>query len=529
MPGKPFPIDQAKIVQITKVDPKKIVLDPLAIPNLETKTGTPGQGAPAMPIEPSKFMGAGAPLIAIDGDVLDVGSVSLMKLTVGGSFLPNLSFTFNDNDQKYKGSRVLGDSTVVSLFLRGPGDDKFYKPVRIDFNVTSFQEIGADTTTYKVSGNMRIPSLYRDTCTSLKDTSFNALLKISNSYGLGFASNVESTTDDMVWINPTDYPIDFIESISKSAYLDEESFFTVFVDQFYNMNFVEVNRLFNHDGTVSVAKNYGTVDFSANPTGYPKTGNEGVNYPQIYGNYEGFQGSGKYVREYSPFNRANQITNNTGYRKFNQYYDMIEKKFISEYAEALSNTGNDATVLLKGRYVPDKTNPESFVREYEKGDASTPIDKVLNFKMKYLGKQCDNMHKNFFYSNVFNSQNLKEIDKFGIEILLDQLDQTITMYDRIFVTIFSYGTPAASATLNNEVLNKVMNPGLAGQLAQSTELKKIIDSFQNPQDGNSSAVLSDTYTGVYVVTGIKYEYDLRKDQSIKTRVTLSRRDYSPAP
>ena len=119
---------------------------------------------------------------------------------------------------------------------------------------------------------MRVPNRYRDACNSFKETSFNTLLKLSNQYGLGFASNVESTEDEMIWINPTDYPIDFIESIAKSAYLDEESFFTVFVDQFYNLNFVEMNRLFNHDGTVSVAKNYGALDFSANPTGYPKTG-----------------------------------------------------------------------------------------------------------------------------------------------------------------------------------------------------------------------------------------------------------------
>ncbi len=529
MPGTPFPIDKAKIVQITKVDAKKIVLDPLVIPNLETKTGTPGQGASAMPIEPSKFMGAAFPLIAIDGDVLDVGSLNLMRLTIGSSFLPNLSFTFTDRDKKFKGSRTLGDGTVISLFLRGPGDDKYYKPVRIDFNVNSFQEIGGDITTYKISGGMRIPNLYRDSCNSLKDTSFNALLKLSNQYGLGFASNVESTEDEMIWINPTDYPIDFIESIAKSSYLDEESFFTVFVDQFYNMNFVELNRLFNHDGSVSVAKNYGTVDFSANPTGYAKTGNEGVNWPQIYGNNEGFQGSGKYVRSYSPFNNASQISNATGYRKFGQYYDIIQKKFVSEYAEALSNTGNDQAVLLKGRYVPDPANPEKFIREYEKGDAKTPVDKVLNYKVKYLGKQCDNMHKNYFYSAVFNSQNSKEIEKFGMEMVLDQLDQTITLYDRVFVTIFNYGVEASSATQNNEVLKKVMKPGLAGQLAQSSELKKIIDGFQNSEEGNAAAVLSDTYTGVYVVTGIKYEYDVRKDQGIKTIVTLSRRDYQPAP
>ena len=64
MAGKPYPIEKAKIVQITKVDPKKIKLDPLVIPNLETKAGTPGSGAPAMPISPSKLMGNGMPLIA---------------------------------------------------------------------------------------------------------------------------------------------------------------------------------------------------------------------------------------------------------------------------------------------------------------------------------------------------------------------------------------------------------------------------------------------------------------------------------
>lgn len=526
--AKPYPIDKAKIIQITKVDSNKIKLDPLVIPNLETKTGTPGQGAPAMPVSLSKFMGNAQPLIAIGGDICDVDAIQEMTLSVGSSFLPVLNFTVADQNRKYKGSRALGDSEVISLFLRGPGDDKFYKPIRIDFDLTSFQEISSRVTTYSISGKMRIPDLYRDACTSIKGTSFDAVLKLANQYGLGFASNVTETRDEMTWINPTDYPIEFIQSIAKSAYFDEESFFTVFVDQFYNMSFVELNRIYDHDGSVSVVKNYGAIDFSANPTGYSSAENKGVDLPQIYGNNESFQGKGKYIKAYSPFNRANEITKESGYRKFSQYYDVKEKTFISEYVEALSNNGNDQAILLKGRYVPDNKNPEKFVREYEKGDAKTPPEKQLNYKIKYLGKLGENSHKNFLYSAVFNSQNMKEINKFGMEITLDHLDQTITMYDRVFLTIFSYGIEGASATLNNKILERVMKPGLAGQLAKASSLKSIIDGFQNSDNGGGAAVLSDTYTGVYVVTDIKYMYDVR-NPGIRTTVTLSRRDFQPAP
>lgn len=528
MPGQPFPIEKAKIMQITKVDPKKIKLDPLTLPNLENAQGTPGQGAPAMPLDPSKFMGAAVPFIAIGNDMLDVTAVREMTLNIGTSFLPSINFLFRDLDRKYKGSVTLGDGEVVSLFLRGPGDDKFYKPVRMDFDISSFYEISGDITTYSVTGQMRVPNLFRDACTSIKGTSFNAVLNLANQYGLGFASNVTETKDEMTWINPTDFPIDFIESIAKSAYFDEESFFTVFIDQFYNINFVELNRIFDHDGSVSVVKNYGAIDFSANPTGYAKADNGGVDWPQIYANHENFQGTGKYVREFKPFNRMSEITKESGYRKFSQFYDVSQKQFISEYVEALSNTGNDQAVLLKGRYVPDDKNPQQFVREFEKGDAKTPVDKVLNYKIKYLGKLGDNTHKNFVYSAVFNSQNLKEIEKFGLEITLDQLDQTITMFDRIFVMIFNYGSEAQSATKNNEVLEKVMKPGLAGQLAKSSQLKELVDSFQNDQNTANPIVMSDTYSGVYVVTGIKYEYS-PNFMSIKTRITVSRRDYLPAP
>jgi hypothetical protein len=481
-----------------------------------------------MNLLPSKFMGNGMPLLALDGDVLDIGSILNMRLVIGNSFLPTLNFTFTDNDKKYKGSRTLGDGVVVSLFLRGPGDDTFYKPVRIDFDLTSFQEIGGNNT-YSIFGKMRIINLYKDTCISITGTSFNALLQLANQYGIGFASNITETFDEMTWINPTDYPIDFIKSIADNAYSDEESFFTVFIDQYYNLNYVELNRLYNHDGSVSVVKNYGSVDFSGNPSGYAAGENKGVDWPQIYGNYEGFQGSGKYIRKYSPFNKANEITKVAGYRKFSQHYDMNEKKFISEYVEALSNTTDNQAILLKGRYISDNSNPQTFVREFEKGDANTQSDNVLNYKIKYLGKQGTNVHKNYVYSAVFNSQNIKEINKFGIEITLDQLDQTITMYDRIFLTIFSYGYPGASATQNNKILEKVMPSGLANQLAKASVLKSIVDSFQNSEESGASAVLSDAYTGIYIVTGISYEFDLTKDQAIKTKVTLSRRDYLPAP
>jgi len=66
---------------------------------------------------------------------------------------------------------------------------------------------------YTITGSLFIPGLYGDTIKSLpKLKSIDALKKIAQELKLGFATNEESTNDEMTWINPNTTVANFIKN-----------------------------------------------------------------------------------------------------------------------------------------------------------------------------------------------------------------------------------------------------------------------------------------------------------------------------
>jgi hypothetical protein len=79
---------------------------------------------------------------------------------------------------------------------------------------------------YTITGSLFIPGLYGDTIKALpKLKSIDALKKIAQDLKLGFATNEESTDDEMTWINPNTTVANFIKNITDRAYKNENSFF----------------------------------------------------------------------------------------------------------------------------------------------------------------------------------------------------------------------------------------------------------------------------------------------------------------
>ena len=96
---------------------------------------------------------------------------------------------------------------------------------------------------YTITGSLFIPGLYGDTIKALpKLKSIDALKKIATDLKLGFATNEESTNDEMTWINPNSTVANFIKNITDRAYKNETSFFTSFIDVNYILNFINVDE-----------------------------------------------------------------------------------------------------------------------------------------------------------------------------------------------------------------------------------------------------------------------------------------------
>jgi hypothetical protein len=491
---------ELRILQITKPE---IVLDQIKHDDLDNSTNNK--------YDLSKTWGFAFPLIKINGKMYTDSDIDFFQLNVSG-FLPTLTLTVVDLHNQFKNRNFPMAGAVISVFIRGAGDDKIFKPIRIDFDTTSITPFGGVTGRggiFRMVGKMRIPNLFKDTCGYFTGTSFNTLLEISKKMQLGFASNVTDTGDSMTWINPTDTTARFVQDITASAYLDEESFFGTYVDPYYLLNFVELNRLYQDTGDIEQSFNFSASDVSS----YIKNVEDSQGEANVLTNHPDIRGTARYFDAFNSFNNTSRITTDHGYFRFEQHYDVESKEFISEFIDPFA-TDDPNKVTLKGRGV-------GF---YDKGSEAAPefTFKERDFKTKYLGKQGSNMHPQFNYSMILNFQNQLEIQKYGLVVTLNTVNPALHRFQRIFLLIYEFGKSETSAT--NEDLNKAQNRA-ASEGAQSTDYK----TSNSGERGEQTQSVNQSLSGFYVISEISYKYDSTVSDNISMELVLSRRDLVASP
>lgn len=491
---------ELRILQITKPD---IVLDQIKHDDLENSTNNK--------YNLSKMWGFAFPLIKINGKLYTSSDIDFFQLN-SSAFLPTLTLTVVDIHDQFKNRNFPMAGAVISVFIRGAGDDKIFKPIRIDFDTISIIPFGGVVGRggmFKMTGKMRIPNLFKDTCDFYSGTSFNALLEISQKMKLGYASNVTDTSDSMTWINPTDTTARFVQDITASAYLDEESFFGSYVDPYYLLNFVELNRLYQDTSDIEQSFNFSASDVSS----YVKTLEDSQSEANMLTNHPEMRGTTRYLDTFNSYNNTSKITTDHGYFRFEQHYDVESKEYINEFVDPFATDDPDK-VTLKGRGV-------GF---YDKGSEAVSEFSFENrdYKTKYLGKQSSNMHSQFNYSMILNFQNQLEIQKYGLVVYLNAVNPALHRFQRIFVLIFDFGRSKTSAT--NEELNKAQNRE-PSEGAQSTEYK----TKNSGEFGEQTQSVNQALSGFYVISEISYTYDSLISDNISMELVLSRRDLIASP
>jgi hypothetical protein len=214
------------------------------------------------------------------------------------------------------------------------------------------------------------------------------------------------------------------------------------------------------------------------------------------------QGGVRYLGKYQMNNRAGEISNANGYKRYAQWWTLPDKEFISEFVDPL--TGNTpGTIKLKGRYI----GPVG--EKIPEGIADTQT------RYKYLGKQSENVHDEFMYSVVQNYQNNQEIHKMGMTVELDAINPALVRYSRIYCYIVEY------AKAMDEVLTNTREDGGA-----DPEPNAATRNTTGEQDAVSEYVVNEFLTGFYVIGGL--EYILTTPGQMRMRLHLLRREFFPS-
>lgn len=490
-----------------------IELDPFDIVDIES-----GKDPWKNNTKASKVTGGLYPAIRINEYDFQQNDVRFFNLTIG-NFLPELRVAVTDSKGVFNLGSYPKDGDVLMLYIRS-ADEEVYKPIRMDFDIINVEappvsnvSQGAPRTnesnpsltpvTYTFECRVKVPDLFTEKCKGYdENTWFNHLEEISTELKIGFASNVEDTSDSMSRICAYDTNAKFIIDHTKTSYKSDNHFFTSYIDPYYYMNLVDINNQLQYDpnledSLVSLMNDLSEMAGRDEPA---------IADTKLYlTNLEkGATGTDKYIEAYALINNAAEVTLLNGYKRTIQYYDDSDKEYRQFKIDPLTSENLPLDLHpLRGRMDEDRYKSE--------------------VKYKYLGNQSSivsngNTHENFLYTQIHNYQNQRELDKLFLIVELQKANMSLYCWQKIPIII--YETDAKRTEILKKREENQKDIGAEPAVKQG-------DDGDSPKEMYGAPKVNEFLTGIYAIGQIEYTYS-RGFAGIKQKLRLVRREW-PLP
>jgi len=491
-----------------------IKVDPLMIEDQESdeaRASLAGGVDPDLLNENSARAGAWMPMVAVRSIMFDKTEIKYLNVSLG-SKIPRVTLTIKDSAQKFNINFPL-DGDVISVYLRPPDKDN-QRPIRIDFDILSINS-SPSTQSYTFSGIMKIPGFFGEVCRSFPSaSSFDHLMDVCESVGLGFASNETTMDDAMKRICAFETYETFVSQSVQNCFKNDDSFFTWFIDPYYYLCLVNVNKQFSLEDKLDEIN----LSYSV-----PLAGIEGQQGTQdtikgslVLTNKLEMNGMNTFIEQFSLENKSANVWIENGYKRQVQYYDMEadDPTYVRNFIDPLTTPGSEnEQILMKGRRDEDT---------YKR-----------SIKYKWIGNQFSNtngghVHDNYIFARVLNFQNLMEVEKMSLKVNLAGMNFYLSKYARVPVLIYQSGQNSKNAQLlkkRDEDLGETHdsdpNKTQAFNAASSVGPDGSQDGL-NPTDQVKNEFLS----GYYVISSIDYKYT--PPGPVKQSLVLVRREW-PIP
>lgn len=465
-----MPSDQIIINNFAKTS---IRLDELVVPN---RSGADNIDEPLLQDADEKSFGAYRPVVFINGYYVEkyMSYFSMEMLDI----IPVIRFNFTMKNPLFISVNYPKDGDIVSVYIRSWVD--VYKPIRMDFNILSVKsgqsaDPEGNLIEFSVLAEARIPGLYSEVSKAFRArTSYETLFDVSQDLDLGFSSNDPDLIDSMTWICPNLSYYDFIKEVASRSYKDDRSFFKVWVDPYYNLNFVNLNnQLTATDYVQQVKVIRGMSNNTANDTSFQGLELEAQEMPLALTNQKGSNDIPLYISNYTLVSNAGNIANNRGYIQEIQFYDdgLETDNYVDRYIKytiesVTSESVGENQVLQKGRPKEDL-----YQREIRKGWYGS-----LN---SYNG-DGGGVHENFIQALVQNEINVDELSKFTLRVETKPYYAGFYRGQAIPVLIY----------VNDQGIRK-QNVGISENQKPQDEINPVLDQF---------------LSGIYVLDGIEIIY-----------------------
>ncbi|CAG7580904.1 MAG: putative hydrolase [uncultured marine phage] len=338
--------------------------------------------------------------------------------------LPTIKLVFTDTLNLMTDDGFPLDDSKIKVFLNSRTPS--LRPIFMEFKIVNFSR--GINNTFTIEGVCNVNKFFlREFEAYTEMTSFECLQEFARKSQLGFNSNVGESDDRMNWINPGKRGLEFVKDVVATSYRSDESFIWCYVDYYYNLNYIDVEEALKIDITdQSQVKNSGLEAINQ------VTNNKEEVSKLWLSNDPSMDQTNQYFDEWKIVNNSTSISLQNGYLNKAKFYDINNKDYLIFDIDSITSEG-DKSIIMKGS-PQDMEFFENHVRP------------------TYVGRiDTDNMHENYNYSIVQNEQNIKDLQKIGVVIKLNQPNYNLYRYQKIKV-VFSgaVSTPSASQ-INNRL------------------------------------------------------------------------------
>jgi hypothetical protein len=497
---------------------KNIQFDEISIPNPDSPTSTPN-GPDGDKAE--QTAGLQYPIIRINDKVFARKEILEMTL-MSTSLLPSISVTLQFFDTQFISKNMPKDGDILSLFLRQSNNALQY--IRCDFLITSCSvnkyKQDSENKVY-VQGSLFIPGFNSTNQVFAHiGTSKEVIREIAIKYGIGFAFNDYENTNDMQnWFACYESMPSFISEITPHIWKDETSFFKVWIDFYYNLCFVNVNKF------LLSTENKEEVDITilSNATNLYNLAKEDQStenttlMPKLLSNMSQLRNTPFYITKWEPVNHSTAVSLSSGYTNIS--YNFIHNQNIMNNAlvdsfqslvniPAYDQNKTDSYIVLRGRTTYNENeNPENEQKRVNYDYVNTYIKREWrgveymldpNNTSKNSDTWTGNVHKNYSRAVNHNKINNAELTKMYIIVTCDGFNTQIMRGERVPVYLIHANIVDETQVNNSE-----------------TDIQRDANRF---------------YSGYYIVDNIIYTYNpLNKGtNAFSTQFVLTRREW-PTP
>jgi len=468
----------------------------------------------------SRENGATAPSVHINKHKIDPTDITSFRLFVSG-FIPSLTMSFDDTSHAFQGDSIPRDGDVMNVRVTARQDDSF-KDLRADFLITSVQAskeeplFGGDLKqTYTLSGILKVPGLKIEECVSYaKANTDDHLKEIANKLKLGYATNVDKTDDSMVRLCPYISRMDFIQSLIDHSYINDKSFQIGFIDPYYYLNFIDLNKSFNSPNEFEETLIHMLqMDYQVQES--DKDMGDSLNKlkaQMALSNHSMFGGSSQEISNFKLLNESGGISMMHGYSRKLQYFeiDSEEKLVTFDLKPSASDKMQDHEEPLNNKR--GKQGKEDYTNEV---------------RQKYVGRvdvdpAHGNMNINYYRASIFNAMNRAEIYKMGLEVTTTTINSGLYRGMKIPVLLFS-------KTTNEHAISKRTKEAMEKKGFKTLGKQLINEDLAKNDDLIDREVLDEFTSGFYIIDSIEYIYDPQveggSENTFYQKIKLLRREW----